>query len=104
MSVDINIKNNKEFIEIRPEGEATILTAKEIYNKILPVVDLKKEIQINNEKVTTADITYLQILFSLEKHFQAKKVKYKIDYNSNVIADLLIEVGADFYDTNLNED
>lgn len=78
MSLKIELKNLDSTIEILPIGEVDIYTSPELKNKVFGLIETKKNIIINGEKLEYIDSTGLGVLMSIYKKIQENNLKFEI--------------------------
>ncbi len=71
--IQIETKELKDTVRISFSGNANIQAAAEIHDAFEKAVGFRKNVELNTEKVSSADISFLQLLASLFRSLHANK-------------------------------
>ncbi len=77
---------DEKHVELTLEGELTLQNAKELKKSIQKNIAGYESVNIKADNITQADITFIQILKSLERHLtdKGKKITTNIKYPYDV--------------------
>ena len=96
IKVSKNVPKNmdKKHVELTLEGELTLQNAKELKKSIQKNIAGHDSVNIKADNITQADVTFIQILKSLERHLnnKGKKITTNIEYPYDVKT-LLVNAG-----------
>lgn len=90
--MDINVKENKDSIQISFTGSATVDAAMEIRNALLEAMQKSNSVVLEVAGIEKVDVSFLQLLISAEKTAQESNKSIELDPNS--ISNVLIRAAV----------
>ena len=92
---EIDIQEQKEKITVSISGAATIQSASSLHENLKTLIDKGKPVELNLDKISNADISFLQLISALYRSLHEKKqeLTFHNDTISGPVHDIIKKSG-----------